>query len=123
MLFRFCLYGFLKNQQYYDPFLILAFRQKGLSFGMIGVLIGFRAICINLTEIPAGAVADGKCDFIALGRQLICDPYWTQKVKQSQLEKILHCKYCMTCHTAQQRGKPIRCAQKLEPDCEDRLRG
>lgn len=58
MLFRFCLYGFLKNQQYYDPFLILAFRQKGLSFGMIGVLIGFRAICVNLIEIPAGAVAD-----------------------------------------------------------------
>ncbi len=58
MLFRFCLYGFLKNQQYYDPFLILVFLQKGLSFGMIGVLIGFRAICINLTEIPAGAVAD-----------------------------------------------------------------
>jgi len=58
MLFRFCLYGFLKNQQYYDPFLILAFRQKGLSFGMIGALIGFRAICINLMEVPTGAVAD-----------------------------------------------------------------
>ena len=63
MLFRFCLYGFLKNQQYYDPFLILAFRQKGLSFGMIGALIGFRAICINVMEIPGGAVAD------ALGRR------------------------------------------------------
>jgi len=58
MLFRFCLYGFLKNQQYYDPFLILAFRQKDLSFAMIGILIGFREICINLMEIPAGAVAD-----------------------------------------------------------------
>ena len=58
MLLRFCLYGFLKNQQYYDPFLILAFLQKGLSFGVIGVLIGFRAICINLMEIPAGAIAD-----------------------------------------------------------------
>ena len=32
MLFRFCLYGFLKNQQYYEPFLILVFREKGLSF-------------------------------------------------------------------------------------------
>jgi hypothetical protein len=31
MLFRFSLYGFLKNQQYYDPFLILAFLDKGLS--------------------------------------------------------------------------------------------
>ena len=58
MLFRFCLYGFLKNQQYYDPFLILAFRQKGLSFTMIGVLYAFREICINLMEIPTGAIAD-----------------------------------------------------------------
>ncbi len=58
MLFRFSLYGFLKNQQYYDPFLILAFRQKGLSFFLIGILIGFREICVNLFEIPSGAVAD-----------------------------------------------------------------
>jgi MFS family permease len=58
MLFRFCLYGFLKNQQYYDPFLILAFLQKGLSFGAIGVLIGFRAVCVNLMEVPSGAMAD-----------------------------------------------------------------
>ncbi len=58
MLFRFCLYGFLKNQQYFDPFLFLALRQKGLSFAAIGLLIGFRAISVNLTEIPAGAVAD-----------------------------------------------------------------
>ena len=58
MLFRFCLYGFLKNQQYYDPFLILAFREKGLSFAVIGLLIGFREICINILEIPTGAIAD-----------------------------------------------------------------
>ena len=58
MLPRFCLYGFLKNQQYFDPFLFLALRQKGLSFTAIGVLIGFRAISVSLTEIPAGAVAD-----------------------------------------------------------------
>ncbi|MBD3308993.1 MFS transporter [candidate division KSB3 bacterium] len=58
MLFRFSLYGFLKNQQYYDPFLILAFLEKGLSFFQIGLLIGFREVCINLFEIPSGAVAD-----------------------------------------------------------------
>lgn len=58
MLFRFSLYGFLKNQRYYDPFLILAFREKGLSFFQIGILIGFREICTNLFEIPSGAVAD-----------------------------------------------------------------
>lgn len=58
MLFRFSLYGFLKNQRYYDPFLILAFLEKGLSFFQIGLLIGFREVCINLFEIPSGAVAD-----------------------------------------------------------------
>ena len=58
MLLRFCLYGFLKNQQYYDPFLILIFLEKGLSFAAIGILVSFRAVCVNLMEIPAGAVAD-----------------------------------------------------------------
>ncbi len=58
MLFRFSLYGFLKNQQYYDPFLLLAFIEKGLSFTQIGLLIGFREICINVMEIPTGAIAD-----------------------------------------------------------------
>ena len=57
-LFRFCLYGFLKNQQYFEPFLILAFRQKGFSFAAIGSLIAFRAVSVNLLEIPSGAAAD-----------------------------------------------------------------
>lgn len=58
MLRRFCLYGFVKNQKYFEPFLYLAFRDKGLSFTAIGALIGFREICINLMEIPTGAAAD-----------------------------------------------------------------
>lgn len=58
MIWRFSLYGFLKNQRYYDPFLILAFREKGLSFFLIGILIAFREITVNIFEIPSGAVAD-----------------------------------------------------------------
>ncbi len=58
MLFRFSLYGFLKNQRYFETFLLLAFLEKGLSFFQIGILIGFREICTNLFEIPSGAVAD-----------------------------------------------------------------
>ncbi len=58
MLRRFSLYGFLKNQQYYEYFLLLAFRQMGLSFFMIGLLIAFREIMINIMEVPSGAVAD-----------------------------------------------------------------
>jgi len=58
MLFRFSLYGFLKNQKYYEPFMILAFRDKGLSFFMIGLLIGFGKVCVNVFEIPTGVIAD-----------------------------------------------------------------
>jgi len=58
MIGRFSLYGFLKNQQYYEPFLLLAFLEKGLSFFEIGILISFREICVNLIEVPSGVLAD-----------------------------------------------------------------
>ena len=58
MLFRFSLYGFLKNQRYFEPFLVLVFLEKGLSFFLIGLLISFREVTINLFEIPSGAIAD-----------------------------------------------------------------
>jgi MFS family permease len=58
MLVRFCLYGFLKNQKYFEPFLILVFLEKGLSFFLIGILIATRELTINLFEVISGAVAD-----------------------------------------------------------------
>ena len=58
MIARFSLYGFLKNQRYFEPFLVLAFVEKGLSFFAIGGLIAFRELATNLLEIPSGAAAD-----------------------------------------------------------------
>ena len=58
MLARFSAYGFLKNQQYYEPFLMLVFIEKGLSFTLIGLLYGFRELSVNVMEVPSGAVAD-----------------------------------------------------------------
>ncbi len=58
MLRRFALYGFLKNQRYFEPFIILFFLQRGLSFTEIGFLIAFRELVINLMEVPSGTVAD-----------------------------------------------------------------
>jgi len=58
MLARFCLYGFLKNQQYYELFWLLALRQRGISFAAFGILIAIREITIILLEVPTGAVAD-----------------------------------------------------------------
>jgi len=58
MIKRFSLYGFLKNQRYFEPFIVLFFLQQGLSFTQIGFLVGFRELLVNLMEIPSGAVAD-----------------------------------------------------------------
>lgn len=58
MLGRFSVYGFLKNQRYFEPFLILAFLDKGLSFTLIGLLIAFREVWVNILEVPSGALAD-----------------------------------------------------------------
>jgi len=57
MLRRFCLYGFVKNQKYFEPFLYLALLDK-LSFAGVGMLIGFRELCVIVMEVPSGAVAD-----------------------------------------------------------------
>ncbi len=58
MLFRFSLYGFLKNLRLFEPFLILFFRDATMSFFQIGVLYAARDIATNLLEIPAGVFAD-----------------------------------------------------------------
>jgi MFS family permease len=58
LLWRFSLYGFLKNQRYFEPFIILFFLDRGLSFTQIGLLIAFRELFVNLLEIPSGAFAD-----------------------------------------------------------------
>ncbi len=56
--YKFCMYGFLKNLRFFEPFLYLFFLEKGLSFLQIGVLITTREISRNLLEIPTGILAD-----------------------------------------------------------------
>ncbi len=56
--FRFASYGFLKNLNFYEPFLILYFRSLGLSFLKIGFLFSISEIGTYLLEIPTGIVAD-----------------------------------------------------------------
>ena len=58
MLKRFSLYGFLKNQKYFEDWILLAFLAKGISYTDWGLLIGFRELMINVMEIPSGAIAD-----------------------------------------------------------------
>ena len=56
--YKFCAYGFLKNLQFFEAFLILFLIQKGLSFTAIGSLYALREISTNILEIPSGIAAD-----------------------------------------------------------------
>jgi MFS family permease len=58
VLFRFSLYGFLKNQRYFEPFLVLAILEQGLSYAELGLLVAIREVCQQVLEIPSGAIAD-----------------------------------------------------------------
>lgn len=61
--YKFCIYGFLKNLRFFEPFLILFFLENGLTFFQIGTLYAIREIVRNIFEIPSGIFAD------AIGRR------------------------------------------------------
>ena len=56
--YRFCLYGFLKNLRFFEPFLLLFFLENELSYLQIGVLYSILEITRNILEIPAGFISD-----------------------------------------------------------------
>lgn len=55
---KFCIYGFLKNLKFFEPYLLIFLMGKGISLFEIGLLIGIREILINVFEIPSGFIAD-----------------------------------------------------------------
>lgn len=56
--YKFCMYGFFKNLQLFDAFLMLFFIEQGISFLQIGTLYAIREITILILEIPTGVFAD-----------------------------------------------------------------
>ncbi len=53
------------------------------------------------------AVSQGKCDFVALGRTLIAEPHWVDKVRRG--EPIRRCLSCNTCINEMRGGARIGC--------------
>jgi len=56
--YKFCAYGFLKNLNFFEPFLLLFLVEKGFSFLQIGTLYGIQSLATNILEIPTGILAD-----------------------------------------------------------------
>jgi 2,4-dienoyl-CoA reductase (NADPH2) len=51
---------------------------------------------VHNPDLAESIVASGKADFVALARQLLCDPAWPQKVQEGRLEDIVTCSSCNT---------------------------
>jgi 2,4-dienoyl-CoA reductase-like NADH-dependent reductase (Old Yellow Enzyme family)/thioredoxin reductase len=60
-------------------------------------------------------IEEEKTDYVALGRPLICDPYWPEKAKEGRDDEIRHCISCFDgCFAQIWSFKPIGCT--LNPD-------
>ncbi|MGD8237738.1 MAG: hypothetical protein PVH68_04260 [Armatimonadota bacterium] len=66
------------------------------------------------TEAEA-ALAAGKCDLVAIGRGLIADSHWVQKVVTGREDTIIECIECNEyCYGNLRDGVPIGCTQNPE---------
>jgi NADPH-dependent glutamate synthase beta subunit-like oxidoreductase/2,4-dienoyl-CoA reductase-like NADH-dependent reductase (Old Yellow Enzyme family) len=54
-------------------------------------------------------IKEGKTDVVTLGRQLIADPDWPNKVKEGRFDDINRCIKCNVCLGRFNRGLQIRC--------------
>lgn len=65
---------------------------------------------LGYPELAERVLKEGKADFIALGRPLLADPEWANKVKERRPEDIRPCIGCLEgCHHRIQESKTISC--------------
>jgi len=70
---------------------------------------------IHSSDLAEQTLESGKADLIAVGRQLIADPQWPEKVEQGRLDEIRPCICCNCCLREVTRRKfPMVCAVNPE---------
>jgi 2,4-dienoyl-CoA reductase-like NADH-dependent reductase (Old Yellow Enzyme family)/thioredoxin reductase len=75
---------------------------------------------INNPDLAESILAEGKADLIAVGRQLIADPCWPQKMAAGQPDEVRPCLSCNVCLDSLWEGKGLQCSvnpfARLEAD-------
>jgi 2,4-dienoyl-CoA reductase-like NADH-dependent reductase (Old Yellow Enzyme family) len=66
---------------------------------------------IQTRGVAERILREGKADLIALGRQLLADPFWPEKLRQGRDEEVVLCTYCDNCTREMRNGRPIFCPQ------------
>ena len=64
------------------------------------------------------SIANGKLDFLSMGRKLLADPELPNKLRAGRAQDIRPCMYCQTCLSGIVAGKQLRCAINPETGFE-----
>lgn len=75
---------------------------------------------IRRPETAERALAEGDCDLIALGRALLVDPDWPEKVRTGRADRIVPCTSCNWCIDRLIADAPVACAENPEIGREGR---
>jgi 2-enoate reductase len=75
---------------------------------------------LDIPELAEQVLEEGKADIIALGRGLLADPYWPQKVREGRIDDIRPCIGChegcmMRSSVSESLGRPFTCS--VNPAC------
>lgn len=98
------------------------------SYQEHGCMLDMAAMTKEVVDIPVTAVgrleipdlaekviATGQADMVALGRGLLADAEWPNKVRMGQTDHIRPCIGCHGCFARFDKGRPLSCA--LNPAC------
>ncbi len=66
---------------------------------VIKSVVSVPVLCPNIytPQLAEEALREAKIDMVSLGRQLLVDPEWPNKVKEGKLDKIRECSRCDIC--------------------------
>jgi 2,4-dienoyl-CoA reductase-like NADH-dependent reductase (Old Yellow Enzyme family) len=76
--------------------------------------LGVPVIAVGELDIVSRALEvlnEDRADLVAIGRGLIADPDWPQKVAEGRLDEIVRCVQCDGCHRDLRQGVEVECRQ------------
>ena len=66
---------------------------------------------LNLLDRALKVLNEKRANFVAVGRGLIADPDWANKVKEGRTKEIVKCINCNLCFSNLREGKYVGCSQ------------
>ena len=99
--------------QYFSPGCMVHLSEKVKQVSSLPIIaVGH----LQYPDVAEKTLADGKADFIAIGRGLLAEPEWVNKIQSNRTSEICPCVSCHEgCKWQMISGQPTSCA--LNPRC------